>query len=202
MDIGDGALGRATISGAADRAGYGTVARSLHWLVVALAVIIVSLGWTIEWTPLNTPIRSDILQVHCSIGVVILVLMMFRAMWRLRHPPPPLPASVGRAQAGLAHLTHLGLYLIFIVMPVSGLLNAAAAGHAIGFFGLFEIPTPRPANERLSQWAIAVHLVGQYVVYLLVALHVTGALYHALIRRDGVLERMLPRYRSALFRRA
>ena len=150
MDIGDRALGRATISGAAGSGGYGAVARSLHWLVAALAVIVVSLGWTIEWAPLNTPIRSDILQVHRSVGVAILVLMMFRAMWRLRHPPPPLPVSVGRAQAWRAHLTHLGLYLIFVVMPVSGLLNAAAAGHEIGFFACskFRHPGLRTSASR------------------------------------------------------
>jgi cytochrome b561 len=70
-----------------------------------------------------------------------------------------------------------------------------------------DIPTPRPANERLSQSAIAIYVVGQYVVYLLVALHVAGAVFpllirHLWIRRNGVLERMLPRRRRAWFRRA
>ena len=160
MDIGDGALGRATISGAADGAGYGAVARSLHWLIVALAVIIVSLDWTIEWTPLNTPIRSDILQVRRSDGVVILILRIFRAVWRLRHPLPPLPAAVGRAQAGLTHLMHLVRSLYYFLRD-AGIRTSERrrCGTRNRFFGLFEIPTPRPANEHLSQWAIAVHLV-------------------------------------------
>jgi cytochrome b561 len=84
-------------------------------------------------------------------------------------------------------------------MPIAGYLNAAAAGHAVSFFGLVSIP-PLPAiNQRVSQLAIAVHLLGQYAVYGLVSLHVIGALYHGIDRRDGVLERMLPHRRGAGF---
>jgi len=183
------------MTGAAGSAGagrYGPVARHIHWLVVMLAVIVISLGWAIAASPLNTPTRNGLLLVHRSFGLIILALMAFRALWRCRHAPPPLPPSVGRIDTALAQLTHLGLYLIFIVMPLFGYLNAAAAGHNVSFFGVFEIPQLLPTNERVSQWAIAVHLLGQYAVYLLVVLHVAGALYHAMIKRDGVLGRMLP----------
>jgi cytochrome b561 len=78
-------------------------------------------------------------------------------------------------------------------MPLAGYLGSAAAGHAGSLLGLFEISQLVPTDERISQWAIAVHLIGQYVVYLLVALHVIGVIYHAAIRRDEVLDRMLPR---------
>jgi cytochrome b561 len=85
-------------------------------------------------------------------------------------------------------------------MPVAGYINAAAAGHDVSFFGLFSIPPLLPVNQRVSQWAIAAHLLGQYLVYLLVALHIVGALYHGAIRRNDVLDRMLPRRHGARFR--
>lgn len=182
--------------------GYGAIACSLHWVIAALAVTVVSLGWALEWAAPNTPPRASILFVHRSVGLLVLVLMVTRAGWRGRHPPPPLPLSVGGVEARLAHLTHIGLYLIFIAMPLSGYLNTAAAGHNLSFFGLFLIPAPNASSPRLAQWAIAFHLVGQYLVYTLVVLHVAGALYHGLIRRDGVLERMLPRRRRVLINRA
>ncbi len=168
------------------------VAQVLHWLVAALAVGVVLLGWTIEGVPRNTPQRDLLMMVHSSVGLSILAVMVFRAGWRWRHPPPPLPPSLGRLEAALAGGTHLVLYLIFIVMPVAGYLNAAAAGHAVNFFGIASIPPLFPENGRLSQVAIAIHLVGQYPLYLFVVLHVTGALFHGAIRRDGVVERMLP----------
>jgi cytochrome b561 len=175
---------------AADR--YGPTARVLHWLVAALAAVVVALGWAAVAAPHNSSERSGLLLVHRSVGLTILVLMTLRALWRWRHPPPPLPATVGAVVTRLAPLTHFALYLIFITMPLAGYVNSAAAGHDVSVFGLFSIPSLVPRNERLAQWAIAVHLAGQYGIYLLVSLHVAGALYHGAIRRDGVFERMLP----------
>jgi cytochrome b561 len=97
----------------------------------------------------------------------------------------------------LARSTHVLLYLLFVMMPLAGYVNAAAAGHAVSVFGTVSIPPLLPENNRLSQVAIAFHLVGQYLIYFLVVLHVTGALWHGFVRRDGVLERMLPLRRAA-----
>ncbi|MBV8120407.1 MAG: cytochrome b [Alphaproteobacteria bacterium] len=202
-DAGDGAGACGATNSAAPvtagAGGYSPVAQALHWLVVGLAIMVVSLGLAAGSAPHNSATRADLLLVHRSVGLTILLLMVLRVLWRWRHPPPPLPPSLARVEAALAHLTHLGLYLIFILMPLAGYLASAAAGHTGTFFGVFEIPRLVPVNERLSQWAIALHLVGQYVVYLLVALHVAGALYHAVIRRDEVLGRMLWHHRSARF---
>ncbi len=186
------------MSGARSAAGgerYGPVARNIHWLIAALAVIVVSLGWAAGSAPRNTPGHNSLLLLHRSVGMTILALMVFRVLWRWQHRPPRLPLSLGRIETGLTRLTHFGLYLMFLVMPLAGYLNAAAAGHAVSFFGLAAIPPLLPLDERAAQWAIVVHLFGQYVVYLLVLLHVAGALYHGGIRRDAVLDRMLPRRR-------
>jgi cytochrome b561 len=173
-------------------ASYDGIAQTLHWLVAALAIAVVLLGWTIEGVPRNTPQRDLLMMVHSSVGLSILAAMVFRAGWRWRHPPPPLPSTLGGFEAALARGNHLVLYLIFILMPLAGYLNAAAAGHPVNFFGLVSIPPLLPENGRLSQVAIATHLVGQYPLYLFVGLHIAGALFHGAIRRDGVVERMLP----------
>lgn len=175
---------------------YDPVARALHWLIAGLAVIVVTIGWAMPDTPRNTPSRELLYLLHRSLGLCILVAMLFRAWWRRRRPPPPLPATLARLEAWMAHATHFLLYLAFIAMPLAGYVNAAAAGHPVSFFGLIEIPPWLPESGRVSQVAIAVHLLGQYVIYLLVAAHVAGALYHGLLRRDGVLDRMLPLRRS------
>jgi cytochrome b561 len=171
---------------------YDRVAQTGHWLVAALTIVTVLLGWTIAGTPRNTPQRELVLLLHRSLGLTILAAVVFRAGWRWRHPAPPLPLTVTRVEMVLARSTHLTLYVILIVIPLAGYLNAAAAGHAVSLFGILRIPPCLPENDRVSQAAIAVHLVGQYVLYLFVALHTAGALYHGVIRRDGVLDRMLP----------
>ena len=171
---------------------YGPVARALHWLVAGLAVIVVALGWAMPEAPRETASRELLLLLHRSLGLSILALMVFRVVWRLRHPTPPLPADFPRIEALAAHADHALLYLLFLVMPLSGYLNAAFAGHAVSFFGVVTIPPLVAENARLSQAAIAVHLAGQFLVYALVGVHVAAALLHRFVRRNRILDRMLP----------
>ena len=172
---------------------YGPVARALHWLVAALAVMVVAFGWAAEEAARNTPARASLLLLHRSLGLTILALMLLRILWRARHPAPALPAALGRFEMALTRATHLALYLIFIAMPLAGYVNAAAADHRVSLFGAVSIPPLLPRDERLAQAAIAAHLVGQYLVYLLVGLHVAGALFHQVVGRERILDRMLPR---------
>jgi cytochrome b561 len=180
--------------GAAPRrvATYDSTAQAVHWLVAALAVIAVPLGWAIAGAPRNTPQRDLILLLHRSVGLTILAAMIFRTGWRWHHPPPPLPPVLPRLERAVARLTHFVLYLFLVLMPLAGYLNAAAAGHTVDFFGVVSIPPLLPENDRLSQVAIAIHLIGQYPLYLFVALHIAGALFHGAVKRDGIVERILP----------
>lgn len=176
---------------------YDPVARAVHWLVAGLAVIVVSLGWAIPGAPRETESRELLLLLHRSVGLLILALMVFRVFWRLTHPPPPLPAGFPRIEALAAHADQALLYLLFLIMPLSGYVNAAAAGHSVSFFGLVAIPPLVPENGALSQAANAVHLAGQFAIYALVGVHVAAALMHRFVRRNGILGRMLPRRRRA-----
>ena len=71
---------------------YGPVARGVHWLVAALAFIVVALGWAILGAPRESGSREWLLLLHRSVGLTILALMVFRIVWRGTHPAPPLPA--------------------------------------------------------------------------------------------------------------
>lgn len=176
---------------------YGPVARAVHWAVAALAVIVVALGLAIPGTLRDSMSRDVLLLLHRSTGLLILGLMIFRIVWRWRHPAPPLPADFPRIEAWAAHADHALLYVLFLVMPLSGYLNAAAAGHAVSVFGLFAIPPLIGADLRLSQAAIAVHLAGQFAMYALVGVHVAAALMHRLVKRNRIFDRMLPLPRRA-----
>jgi cytochrome b561 len=171
---------------------YGPVAQALHWLVAALAIAVVLLGWSMLGAPRESGSRDLLLLLHRSIGLLILLMMLVRLLWRRLHPPPPLPVEFPRLEAFAAHVDHALLYILFIAMPVSGYLNAAAAGHSVSLFGLAVIPPLIGTDERLSQIAIALHLAGQFAIYALVGLHVAAALMHRFIRRNSILERMLP----------
>jgi cytochrome b561 len=171
---------------------YGPMAQAVHWAVAVLAFVVVGLGWAMLTTPRGGDSRELLLLLHRSVGLLILALMVFRTVWRLTHPPPPFPPGFPRIEAAAAHADHALLYVLLLVMPLTGLLNAAAAGHPVNFFGLFAIPPFLPQDVRLSQLAVAIHLGGQFAVYALVAIHVAAALMHRFIRRNRILDRMLP----------
>src|SRR5690349_9826547 len=171
---------------------YGPVARALHWAVAALAIAVVTLGWAMTGAPRGGDSRDALLSLHRSVGVLILALMVFRVFWRLTHAPPPLPSGFPRLEAAAAHADHALLYVVFLLMPLTGLLNAAAAGHSVSVFGLFAIPPLLRENPILAQVAVAIHLVGQFAVYVLVAVHVAAALMHRFVRHNRILDRMLP----------
>jgi len=171
---------------------YGPVARAVHWAVAALAFVVVGLGWAILGSPRGGDWRELLLFLHRSVGLLILALMVFRTVWRLTHPPPPFPSGFPRIEAAAAHADHALLYVVFLVMPLTGLLNAAAAGHPVRVFGLLAIPPLLREDSILAQVVIAIHLVGQFGVYALVAVHVAAALMHRFVRRNRILDRMLP----------
>jgi cytochrome b561 len=158
-----------------------------------LAAVVVLLAWGISGAPRHGGTRDWLIALHGSVGLVILLLMMFWLGWRLRHSSPPLRPVLTGIEIVLARSTHLGLQLLFGFMPLSGYVSLAAGGRPLSFFGVVAIPPLVPESGLLSQAAIALHLVGEFLIYALLAAHIGAALMHGFIRRDGILERMLPR---------
>ena len=170
---------------------YNTPAQLLHWLAALVIFTTLPLGWIVAHMGRDAPNHHVFIFLHKSFGVLALALIVARLIWRAVRKPPPLPPRLAKWEAGLARATHVFLYAIFVVMPVSGyILSSAHDGHPVSFFGL---PLPAlPENPALSKLAGAVHLTGQYFVYLFLAAHLLGVVWHIAIRRDNDLARMLP----------
>jgi cytochrome b561 len=179
-------------SGGAEPVVYDPVARRLHWLNASLALITILLAWGIPSAPRHSDARTWLITLHGSFGIVILALMMVWVGWRLRHAPPSLRPALTWIEVVLARGTQMTIVVLFIVMPISGYVSLAAAGKAVSLFGIVQILSLVPESGRLSQAAIALHLLGEFLIYGLVAFHIAAALLHGFIRRDDILERMLP----------
>ena len=168
---------------------YTLTAQALHWSTVLLILAVLPVAWVVVSLP-QGPTRSWLFVVHRSLGVTILLVMVARLIWRSRHPAPPLPSGTPRAVEFVGRLNHWLLYAILFVMPVSGYLQSAS-GRPVSYFGLFDLPV-LPENKGLDDLAKSFHLLGQWGVYTLVALHVLATVWHVAVRRDGLLSRMLP----------
>ena len=168
---------------------YTSVAIALHWLIAIVVIVQFNWGWWMQDIPKLPPgARVDAFNMHKSIGLTLLALMVLRLVWRWRHPAPPLPAMPAW-QRRLAHANHWVLYVALFIMPVAGYLGSVFSGYPVKYFGM-TLPAWGPKDESLKNLCSTVHLATSFVLFFAVALHVAAALKHALIDRDGLLSRM------------
>lgn len=168
---------------------YNPVAQALHWLTAALVLAVLPLAWVALSLP-PAPLKGSVFVVHKSVGITIFAIVVLRIVWRMVHPAPPDPAAPMLLTL-IARINHWLLYTIFLIMPVSGYLLTAWSGRATPYFWLFDIPG-LAKDEAAQKIATGIHVFGQWAVYALVLLHIAGSIWHLVIRRDGLLERMLP----------
>lgn len=178
---------------------YALIAILLHWIIAALILLQVVLAGRMEG---RSPEAFAIVQLHKSVGITVLLLSLARLGWRLANPPPPLPPTMARWERGLAAITHVGFYVIMIGMPLTGWIMVSTSRFNIPTLLYGVVPWPHlPGLPELAAGAKhAWHEVGEIghdglikVFYVLIALHVAGALKHQLFSRDEpVLSRMAP----------
>jgi len=170
---------------------YVAAAQALHWLSAALMFAIIPIAWVMVSLPDGTTLRPMLYGIHKSIGVTLFALAAARLVLRWRHPAPSLVGRLGYWEWTLATASHVLLYAVLIAMPVSGYLISADGVHSFPFFGLFTVPH-LPKNEMLAHLGERIHLLGQWAVYGLILLHLAATAWHVAVRRDGILDRMLP----------
>lgn len=172
---------------------YGVVAIVLHWAIAAAVGAQLTLGcWMIGIPKQPVGVRVAWFNLHKSIGITIGMLVLVRLLWRLAHPPPPLPLTVPPWQRRAAAINHALLYTCLLAMPLVGFLGSVFSGYPIRYFGLV-LPALAAKSDPLKELLSAVHLGLAWTFMLLIAVHVAGALKHRLIDRDAVFGRMWPR---------
>lgn len=153
---------------------YDPVAIWLHWLVALLVLAQFATGWIWGFFERGSEPRFYLFRTHITLGSAILALAIARIFWRLTHRAPPLPEGMSRLQCIAAHAGHGLLYLAIVAQPVFGLLAITAFGKTLG------------------RWPRDAHNITARLIVALVVLHVAAVIWHQLIRRDGLLARMLP----------
>lgn len=181
---------------ASDHPRYALSQRLLHWLIAVLLLLTLAMGMTIGQLGFDGMQATfgrggtDLFYTfHKTFGILILALMLLRVVLRLIHGKPayaePLPPPQRLASAAV----HTLLYIMLLVQPILGWLATAAGGYPVQFFAA-NLPGLIGENQALSEALFLWHGMAGMVILALVALHIAGALFHWLIRRDGVMQRM------------
>ncbi|MDB5957884.1 cytochrome b [Ramlibacter sp.] len=169
---------------------YSTPAVFLHWVLAALITFMAGLGWfmmTVE----EEPGGERYFDLHKSIGLIVFTLVVLRILWRIFHRPQPLPSAIPRWQVRLSELVQWLLYVVMVLLPLTGILGASYSKAGLQFFGI-ALPRWVTPAKATAQQLFDIHSTLVWVTVALLVLHVLGGLKHLLIDRDEVFGRMWP----------
>lgn len=172
------------------KTGYGWLATTLHWLMALLLVALfglglwmVSLGYYDPWY-----VRGP--AIHRSLGVIFFALLVLRIVWRLVNPRPAFESTLAAWERFLASAMQYVLYLLMLLIPISGYLISTAKGRPVSVFGWFDVPALIQLDgfvDLLGQW----HAWMAWLIIVLVVLHASAALKHHFIDKDDSLRKIL-----------
>ncbi len=162
--------------------------RLLHWImaVCILAMLFIGVGMVSTVMPKYLTLVS----LHKPLGIAILVLAVIRLAVRLRYGAPSLPADLPEPMKLAAGLSHYALYALMIGMPLIGWAMLSAAAYPVVLFAGVNLPAILPQSDSLHALLWNAHFYLAFVFFALILLHLAAALFHALVRRDGVFDAM------------
>ena len=167
---------------------FAPVQRALHWLMAACIIAMLFIGVGMVSTVM--PKYLALISIHKTLGVTILALVLLRLAVRLRYGAPALPVDLPAPMKLAAHLSHYALYGLMIAMPLIGWAMLSAGGYPIVLYGPWGLPPILPQNATVYAVLREAHTLFAYLLFATVLVHLAAALFHGLVRRDGVLESM------------
>jgi len=162
--------------------------RLLHWLMAACILAMLFIGVGMVSTVM--PKYLTLVSIHKPLGIAILVLALIRLAVRLLYGAPPLPADLPEPMKLAAVASHYALYALMIAMPLLGWGMLSAGAYPVVLFGGWHLPAILPQSDSLHTLLWDAHFYLAFAFFALILLHVAAALFHALVRRDGVFETM------------
>jgi cytochrome b561 len=168
---------------------YGAGAITFHWTVAGLIVFLGALGLLFDDIPRAS--QPFWINVHGCVGLIYFGLVIARLLWRASHRPPDLPPDIGEFSRRSSAAVHHLLYALMVLIPFFGIVAFVWHGRAFDY-GLFQFNFGVASNRDIFRPAEKIHQWLAYALFVLAALHVSGALWHQYVRRDGVLLRILP----------
>jgi len=170
---------------------WGAPAKLFHWVMAALIVAQIALGLlAVSWR--LSPTKIELFFWHKSMGMLILALLALRLAWRLASPAPVLPADLSAWERAAARSSHALLYLLMIVLPLTGWIVNSASNIPFHIFWTIPLPAIVAPDKATADTFALVHRGLFVLLALLLGLHIGAALRHHLVKRNNVLARMLP----------
>jgi cytochrome b561 len=170
---------------------FNPLQRTLHWVMAACILAMLFIG--VGMVSTVAPDYLTLVAIHKPLGILILVLALVRLVVRLISGAPPLPADLPAPMKLGAYLSHVGLYALMIAMPLIGWAMLSAANYPAALWPSLWLPPIAPPSAGLHTLLWNAHFYLAFLFFAVILLHLAAALFHALVRRDGVFEAMGPK---------
>ncbi len=189
---------------------YSKSAIILHWLVGTLILVMFAIGWFMAELPKDAPKiasldmfdlgiytmqfaeeitpRTFYFNLHKSIGVTVLMLVLLRIYVRFSHAAPAFPATMKIWEIRVADLVHKGLYVLMVAMPLTGVAMSLNSKFGIKWFGIQLLGGVD--NKEMRELFVVIHEVIGLALMVMIVLHVAAAIKHKVIDKDEVMQRM------------
>jgi cytochrome b561 len=162
--------------------------RLLHWLMALAIIAMLFVG--VGMVSTIAPEYLALVATHKTLGIAILILVVLRIIVRLRAGTPPLPADLPEPMKLGARLSHYALYALMLAMPLLGWGMVSASGNPVKLLWGLQLPPIAPHSDSLFTLLHTAHVILAFAFFALILLHIAAALFHALVRRDGVFQSM------------
>lgn len=168
---------------------YGFLAKIFHWSIAGIILGLLLAGFFMT-SLAHSPLKLQIYGLHKSFGLLVLALAVLRLVWRFSGPVPAALKTHKPWERFLSKITHIGLYVCLLVMPLSGWVMSSAGDFPNSFFGFFEMPDLVQKDESIFRISREIHELTAFGLWGLVGLHMAGAFKHHFWDRDETLKRM------------
>ena len=172
---------------------YHLTSRILHWLMAFLIIANLAIGFYMkDFIANDAQNRFEIYDFHKSIGVLVIILLVFRIINRHIHKAPALPESFKKLDVNLAKIGHISLYILMLIVPVSGYLMSSFAGYPVKFFGV-ELPAFLDTNFTFAKICSEAHEISAIALIALIAIHILAIFKHRFFDKTkiNILKRMI-----------
>jgi cytochrome b561 len=166
-------------------------AKGLHWVVAFLIMGAFPLGLYMHDLPL-TPDKLRLYSYHKWLGVTIALFAAIRLVRRAIAGAPAISLPGRPWELAAATAAHGLLYVLILLVPVSGWLMSSAEGFQTVWLGVLPLPDLIERDRDLATLLRTIHKNLNFLMAATVALHVLAALKHHFLARDDVLKGMLP----------
>jgi cytochrome b561 len=171
---------------------YDKVMRAIHWTTLLLITGVFVTIWSADPRLVGRANALLIVQIHRSLGLTVCALTIFRLAWRWHARIPPLPGDLPTIQRWAARANEGLIYMLLLAQPVVGLLYSNSYGVQVNLFLMVQLPTVIAHDPAFGETLGALHNFLGYSLLALIGAHAAAALFHHFIRRDDVLNAMLP----------